>query len=112
MLAGLRLGSPSHRGGASATSPRRAPVKTGHWKLGHEIGKGSFGKVHIGLNEDSGDLIAVKMLSLRNADAAEPLYKEIELMRQLTHPNIVSYLGAEVRTKHTTEYYSNTTRQQ
>lgn len=77
--------------------PRRAPVRTGHWKLGHEIGKGSFGQVHIGLNEDSGDLIAVKVLSLKHADAAEPLYREIELMRQLTHPNIVCYLGAEVR---------------
>lgn len=76
--------------------PRRAPVRTGHWKLGHEIGKGSFGQVHIGLNEDSGDLIAVKVLSLKRADAAEPLYREIELMRQLTHPNIVCYLGAEV----------------
>lgn len=43
------------------------------------------------------DLIAVKQLSLRNADQAEELYTEIELMRQLTHPNIVCYLGAEVR---------------
>lgn len=42
------------------------------------------------------DLIAVKQLSLRNADQAEELYTEIELMRQLTHPNIVCYLGAEV----------------
>jgi hypothetical protein len=36
----------------------------GHWKLGGQIGKGSFGNVHVGLNEDSGDLIAVKILSL------------------------------------------------
>lgn len=78
-------------------SPRRAPVRTGQWKLGHEIGKGAFGAVHIGLNEDTGDLIAVKVRSLQHADAAEPLYREIELMRQLTHPNIVCYLGAEVR---------------
>lgn len=95
LLAGLGLGSP--RSSADMTTPRRAPVRTGHWKLGHEIGKGSFGAVHIGLNEDSGDLIAVKVLSLRNADIAEQLYREIELMRQLTHPNIVCYLGAEVR---------------
>lgn len=92
-LAGLGLGSPSSR---NAASPRRAPVRTGHWKLGHEIGKGSFGAVHIGLNEDSGDLIAVKVLSLHNPDTAEPLYKEIELMQKLRHPNIVCYLGAEV----------------
>lgn len=90
-MPGLGLISPR-----STRTPRRAPVRTGHWKLGHEIGKGSFGAVHIGLNEDSGDLIAVKVLSLRHADTAEPLYREIELMRQLSHPNIVCYLGAEV----------------
>ncbi|CAM9913167.1 unnamed protein product, partial [Ectocarpus sp. 8 AP-2014] len=101
LLAGLGLGSPSGRVGEKAT-PRRAPVRTGHWKLGHEIGKGSFGSVHIGLNEDSGDLIAVKLLSLKNADQAEELYTEIELMRQLTHPNIVCYLGAEVNDKEKT----------
>ncbi|CBJ32979.1 hypothetical protein Esi_0399_0011 [Ectocarpus siliculosus] len=97
---GARRGVRS-RAGERAT-PRRAPVRTGHWKLGHEIGKGSFGSVHIGLNEDSGDLIAVKLLSLKNADQAEELYTEIELMRQLTHPNIVCYLGAEVNDKEKT----------
>lgn len=104
-LAGFRLGSPSPTGMAGVTDLRRAPVKTGQWKLGHEIGKGSFGTVHIGLNEENGDLIAVKVLSLSDADTAEPLYREIELMRQLKHPNIVSYLGAEVRTKHTINTY-------
>ncbi|CAM9788287.1 unnamed protein product, partial [Choristocarpus tenellus] len=76
--------------------PKRAPVRTGHWKLGHEIGKGSFGTVHIGLNEDSGDLIAVKVLSSHRADMADALYREIDLMRHLSHPHIVCYLGAEV----------------
>lgn len=78
-------------------TPPKAPVRTGRWKLGHEIGKGSFGAVHIGLNEDSGDLIAVKVIPVRTAEIAEPLYREVELMRHLTHPNIVRYLGAEVR---------------
>lgn len=96
LMAGFGLRSPRNAQSRDMSPPRRAPVRTGQWKLGHEIGKGSFGAVHIGLNEDSGDLIAVKVLSLQNADAAEPLYREIELMRQLTHPNIVCYLGAEV----------------
>lgn len=54
LLAGLGLGSPSGRAAGEVATPRRAPVRTGHWKLGHEIGKGSFGAVHIGLNEDTG----------------------------------------------------------
>lgn len=93
----IRMESSTSELGNQEPSTRRAPVRTGRWKLGHEIGKGSFGVVHIGLNEDSGDLIAVKVLSLPHVDAVEPLYREIELMQQLTHPNIVCYLGAEVR---------------
>ena len=54
LFAGLGLGSPSGRAAGEVATPRRAPVRTGHWKLGHEIGKGSFGAVHIGLNEDTG----------------------------------------------------------
>lgn len=54
LLAGLGLGSPSGRAAGEVATPRRAPVRTRHWKLGHEIGKGSFGAVHIGLNEDTG----------------------------------------------------------
>lgn len=101
LSAGFGFGSARSARGGDTSPPRRAPVRTGHWKLGHEIGKGSFGAVHIGLNEDSGDLIAVKVLSLQNADTAEQLYREIELMRQLTHPNIVCYLGAEVGARDT-----------
>lgn len=94
------LGLGCHRSnpaGFDLGTPPKALVRTGRWKLGHEIGKGSFGAVHIGLNEDSGDLIAVKVIPVRTADIAEPLYREVELMRHLTHPNIVRYLGAEVR---------------
>lgn len=91
---GCHRSSPS---GFHPGTPPTAPVRTGRWKLGHEIGKGSFGAVHIGLNEDSGDLIAVKVIPVRTAEIAEPLYREVELMRHLTHPNIVRYLGAEVR---------------
>ncbi|CAM9121815.1 unnamed protein product [Discosporangium mesarthrocarpum] len=93
---GLGLLSPGRKKGENSTSPRRAPVRTGHWKLGHEIGKGSFGSVHIGLNEDTGDLIAVKVMSSHRPEMAETLFREIELMRHLRHPNIVCYLGAEV----------------
>lgn len=108
-MSSLGLGSPSGDGRVRDVSPpRRALVRTGRWKLGHEIGKGSFGAVHIGLNEDSGDLIAVKVLSLQKCGAAEPLYREIELMRHLTHPNIVCYLGAEVCTEHKSEVVTAT----
>jgi serine/threonine protein kinase len=55
-------------------------------------------QVYVGLNEDTGQFMAVKALSIggRTGDA-ETLYHEIELMRKLEHPNIVRYLGAQVR---------------
>ena len=63
LLTSLGLGSPSGRAAGEVATPRRAPVRTGHWKLGHEIGKGSFGAVHIGLNEDTG--VSGKRASMR-----------------------------------------------
>lgn len=52
----------------------------------------------MGLNEDTGQFMAVKALPIggRTGDA-ETLYHEIQLMRKLEHPNIVRYLGAQVR---------------
>jgi hypothetical protein len=40
---------------------RRGRVRKGRWKLGNRIAKGSFGTVFMGLNEVTGELIAVKV---------------------------------------------------
>ncbi len=88
---------------SSDVSLERAKVRPGLWRMGHQIGKGSFGSVHIGLNEVTGDLIAVKVLSLCNPhtkvvkSTVDALYREIQLMRNMNHENIVSYLGAELQ---------------
>ncbi len=88
---------------SDASSLDRVKVKPGLWRMGHQIGKGSFGSVHIGLNEVSGDLIAVKVLSLCSPNrkvvksTVDALYREIQLMRNMHHENIVSYLGAELQ---------------
>ncbi len=91
---------------SDVSSLERAKVKPGLWRMGHQIGKGSFGSVHIGLNEVTGDLIAVKVLSLCNPhtkivkSTVDALYREIQLMRNMNHENIVSYLGAELQAEH------------
>ncbi len=85
------------------TNSEKAKVRPGMWRMGHQIGKGSFGSVHIGLNDVTGDLIAVKVLSLSNPhvkivkSTIEALYREIQLMRNMKHENIVRYLGAELQ---------------
>lgn len=68
------------------------------WKKGDLIGKGSFGKVYMGMNTVTGELIAVKQVRMQSDEdtaAAEAIELEIQMMRGLQHPNIVQLLGTE-----------------
>ena len=68
------------------------------WTKGQLIGKGSFGKVYMGLNAQTGQLLAIKQVQLNNDEDVEQalsLQTEISLMEKLRHPNIVSLLGSE-----------------
>eukprot|EP01105_Mastigella_eilhardi_P023610 TRINITY_DN5996_c0_g1_i1.p1 TRINITY_DN5996_c0_g1~~TRINITY_DN5996_c0_g1_i1.p1 ORF type:complete len:1159 (-),score=231.26 TRINITY_DN5996_c0_g1_i1:59-3463(-) len=74
-----------------------------HWvKSPQRIGKGGFGTVYIGMDQDSGEIFAVKQIELdaSNDERAQRLLQsydqEIQLMKSLNHPNIVKYLGASV----------------
>lgn len=53
------------------------------WRKGQTIGRGTFGAVHLGLNDDSGSLMAVKELRFSYHDKREiqSLQSEINLMR-------------------------------
>eukprot|EP01063_Lacrimia_lanifica_P039432 TRINITY_DN8659_c0_g1_i1.p1 TRINITY_DN8659_c0_g1~~TRINITY_DN8659_c0_g1_i1.p1 ORF type:complete len:935 (+),score=201.39 TRINITY_DN8659_c0_g1_i1:139-2943(+) len=80
-------------------SPNAAPVEM-KWKRGQMLGQGAFGKVWVGLNLDSGTLMAVKQIvfSPQVRDLAVQLKKlqyEIKVMKQLSHPNIVRYMCTE-----------------
>ncbi|ORX97284.1 hypothetical protein BCR34DRAFT_607328 [Clohesyomyces aquaticus] len=83
--------------------PQRQP--TFKWMKGQLIGKGTFGRVYLGMNITTGELIAVKQVEV-NAKAAgsdkdkikelvKSLDQEIDTMQHLDHPNIVQYLGCE-----------------
>jgi len=76
-------------------------VKRGKWTLGSQIGSGTYGVVHVGMNSRTGNLMAVKSLNIPSSsshEAIEDLQREIGLMRTLSHPNIVRYIGAETDT--------------
>ncbi|CAM9224071.1 unnamed protein product [Phaeothamnion confervicola] len=68
--------------------------------MGELIGSGSFGRVYKAMNRRTGEEFAVKEVgfdaSMSERDV-ECLAREIEVMRQLCHENIVRYLGYEVR---------------
>lgn len=76
------------------------------WIKGELIGRGSFGKVYLGLNATTGDMMAVKQVkapisfksktkTLETDDSMKALYAEVENMKDLDHLNIVQYLGFE-----------------
>ncbi|CAH0370956.1 unnamed protein product [Pelagomonas calceolata] len=99
--------SPSHRSLRSATpgnesSTSLASALSTHsnpkfsYKKGEKIGSGAFGTVYQGLCEQTGSLVAIKETTVALGDKNIPkLIQEIQLMAQLSHPNIVLYLGAK-----------------
>ncbi|KAK1284741.1 Mitogen-activated protein kinase kinase kinase YODA [Acorus calamus] len=84
-------------------SPGRAdnPTSPGsRWKKGKLIGRGTFGHVYVGFNNESGEMCAMKEVTLFSDDAkskesAKQLMQEITLLSRLRHPNIVQYYGSE-----------------
>lgn len=79
--------------------------KTIKWIKGALIGAGSFGQVYLGMDAATGLLMAVKQVSLptgsgvnqeRKKAMLSALEREIELLRELQHENIVQYHGAGI----------------
>eukprot|EP01028_Stygiella_incarcerata_P006944 TRINITY_DN2833_c0_g1_i1.p1 TRINITY_DN2833_c0_g1~~TRINITY_DN2833_c0_g1_i1.p1 ORF type:complete len:1467 (-),score=347.38 TRINITY_DN2833_c0_g1_i1:173-4573(-) len=71
------------------------------WRLGEFLGRGAYGSVYLGMNSETGELIAVKRVAVSEKDEKseqlKALEREIGLMKKLQHPNIVRYLGTETR---------------
>eukprot|EP00939_MAST-03C_sp_MAST-3C-sp1_P003921 g3921.t1 len=76
---------------------------TGHWwKKGKKIGHGSFGTVYLGMNKQTGSLLAIKEIGFKRRTPAQiqELRREINFLRSFSHKNIVRYLGTEVEGDH------------
>ncbi|XP_024005530.1 mitogen-activated protein kinase kinase kinase 2 isoform X1 [Eutrema salsugineum] len=71
------------------------------WRKGQLIGRGAFGTVYMGMNLDSGELLAVKQVLIASNCASkektqahiQELEEEVKLLKNHSHPNIVRYLG-------------------
>jgi hypothetical protein len=73
---------------------------TFRWVPGRLIGQGAFGKVFHALNLDTGDFMAVKQVLSGGQESTpqqkksnDSLQREIELLSELDHDNIVRYFG-------------------
>ncbi|KAK0110423.1 hypothetical protein ONS96_002035 [Cadophora gregata f. sp. sojae] len=85
------------------TIPKRQA--TFRWFKGQLIGKGTYGRVYLGMNATTGEFLAVKQVEVSQKAAGKDkekmremvaaLDQEIDTMQHLDHVNIVQYLGCE-----------------
>ncbi|KAI1098088.1 hypothetical protein F4804DRAFT_137778 [Jackrogersella minutella] len=78
---------------------------TFRWFKGELIGKGTYGRVYLGMNATTGEFLAVKEVEVNPKAAGgdknkmkellKALDQEIDTMQNLDHVNIVQYLGCE-----------------
>ncbi|KAF8599206.1 kinase-like protein [Ceratobasidium sp. AG-I] len=71
------------------------PVLIQNYQLGESLGKGAFGQVYRALNWTTGETVAVKTIQLSNLPQSgrDIIMSEIDLLKNLNHPNIVTYRG-------------------
>ena len=64
----------------------------GNYKLGRDLGKGTFGKVRVGTHLLTEEKVAVKILEkdkIVDASDAERVRREIQILKILRHPVVV-----------------------
>jgi len=94
---------PQHKTAPGGSVPQRQA--TFRIIRGQLIGKGTYGRVYLGINADNGEVLAVKQVEInariagadrdRIKEMVAALDQEIDTMQHLEHPNIVQYLGCE-----------------
>eukprot|EP01012_Entosiphon_sulcatum_P040767 TRINITY_DN54486_c0_g1_i1.p1 TRINITY_DN54486_c0_g1~~TRINITY_DN54486_c0_g1_i1.p1 ORF type:complete len:1608 (-),score=162.52 TRINITY_DN54486_c0_g1_i1:17-4840(-) len=91
---------PAGSGRASLGSLREPQVVTGErmsWQLsGKVIGRGANGTVFLGVDSEQGQLAAIKRLARDPTHQPLAVMREVELMRTLSHDNVVIYLDCAV----------------
>ncbi|XWS33149.1 hypothetical protein CRYUN_Cryun22dG0054000 [Craigia yunnanensis] len=77
------------------------PCTLSKWRRGRLLGRGTFGHVYLGFNSERGQMCAIKEVRVVSDDqtskeSLKQLNQEINLLSQLSHPNIVRYYGSEL----------------
>ena len=69
------------------------------WQRGIKIGQGRFGKVYTAVNNNTGEMMAVKEIAFLHNDVytIRKMTEEIKILEGITHKHIIKYYGIEVR---------------
>jgi serine/threonine protein kinase len=76
---------------------------TDKYKLAQKVGKGALGIVRLGIDKETGEKVAVKVIDLRHS-THEMLEREVNTLRELTeqyggHPNVIGLKGVYQNSK-------------
>lgn len=76
-----------------STTKREKNTRFGEYFLGNTLGEGEFGKVKMGWKQEGGVQVAIKLIR-RDSVGTNPtrlakIYREIAILREISHPNIV-----------------------
>ncbi|CAD6244144.1 unnamed protein product [Miscanthus lutarioriparius] len=83
------------------SSPIASAQSQSQWKKGKLLGSGTFGQVYLGFNSESGKFCAIKEVQVilddsQSKERLRQLKQEVDMLRQLSHQNIVQYYGSEL----------------
>ncbi|SCU77871.1 LANO_0A01486g1_1 [Lachancea nothofagi CBS 11611] len=70
------------------------------WQKRNFVGGGSFGTVFSAVNLDTGEILAVKEIKIKDRKSMKEVFpaikEEMSVLEMLNHPNVVQYYGVEV----------------
>ena len=71
-------------------------VLSDRFLIGEELGRGAYGQVFKGMDAHTGDVVAIKQISLSGVsqENLQSVMGEIDLLKTLNHKNIVKYIGS------------------
>merc|ERR1719270_788567 len=68
------------------------------WQRGVKIGQGTFGKVYTAINNETGDIMAMKEIPLQPNDhgTLRSVADELKIFESIHHPHLVKHFGVEI----------------